>query len=340
MSFSVQTRTQPGVTGRDPTLCVLADDTGNEAVIWPALGFNCFHWRAPCRGRILDLLFADAALFADGRPTRSGIPVLFPFPNRIRAGRFAWAGKEYQLPCNDSNKANAIHGFACRSPWRVTGSGANADSAWWRGVWRCSKDAPDCLPLWPADHEIELTYRLGAGRLRIEAEVRNPDRVPLPFGLGYHPYFSTPPAAAMKADDCLLCAPAQSFWVLQDSLPTGTREPVSGDRDLNRSRPVSSFHLDDILTDLPALTEDAGGLRPRAMLSGDGFDLSILWSDLFRDMVIFTPPHRRAVCVEPYTCPTDAVNLAARGMDVGWQVLPPGGRWSAVVECRLTPRAD
>ena len=34
-----------------------------------------------------------------------------------------------------------------------------------------------------------LTARLGKGTLRLEAEVTNPDTVPLPFGLGYHPYF-------------------------------------------------------------------------------------------------------------------------------------------------------
>ena len=74
-------------------------------------------------GRTLDLLYADPNLFTDGRPTRSGIPILFPFPNRIRVGRFSWEGKEYQLPLNDSVKQNAIHGFACRRPWRVVGQG-------------------------------------------------------------------------------------------------------------------------------------------------------------------------------------------------------------------------
>jgi aldose 1-epimerase len=52
-------------------------------------------------------------------------------------------------------------------------------------------------------------------------------------------------------------------------------------------------------------------------------------------LVVFTPPHRQAFCVEPYTCTTDAVNLQQRGVDAGWLTLPPGGRWSAVFEMRL-----
>ena len=101
MPFAVHTRTQPGVTGRDATIFILDDGAGGRAEVWPALGFNCFHWEAVRDGRTLDLLYADPALFGDGRPTRSGIPILFPFPNRIRDGRFTWDGKEYQLPLND-----------------------------------------------------------------------------------------------------------------------------------------------------------------------------------------------------------------------------------------------
>ena len=192
MPFAVQTRTQPGVTGRDATIFILDDGAGGRAEVWPALGFNCFRWEVVRDGRTLDLLYADAALFGDGRPTRSGVPILFPFPNRIRNGRFAWEGKEYQLPTNDPSGKNAIHGFACRRPWRVVGEGADASSAWLTGEFQASRDAPDCLALWPADYVFRVTCRLGSGQLRVEAEAVNPNGRTLPFGLGYHPYFRVP----------------------------------------------------------------------------------------------------------------------------------------------------
>jgi aldose 1-epimerase len=40
------------------------------------------------------------------------------------------------------------------------------------------------------------------------------------------------------------------------------------------------------------------------------------------------------VCLEPYTCTTDAINLEQRGVDTGWRVLDPGREWSGVVELR------
>ena len=337
MTFAVHTRTQPGVTGRDPTLFVLDDGAGGRAEVWPALGFNCFHWEAVREGRTLDLLFADPALFGDGRPTRSGVPVLFPFPNRIRDGRFSWDGKEYRLPIDDPAHKNAIHGFACRHPWRVVGQGADASCAWVTGEFQTGRDAPDCLPLWPADHLIRITHRLGAGVLRVEAEVVNPDRRPLPFGLGYHPYFRVPFAPGATADDCRVRVPACETWPLVESLPTGERRPIEAAHDLNTARRFADLHLDDLLTGLPSKADSAESLCDRGAVRSGDQTLGVRASPAFREVVAFTPAHRQAFCVEPYTCATDAINLQQRGVDAGLLVLPPGGRWSAVVEMRLGP---
>ena len=337
MSFTVTTRTQPGVSGRDPTIFVLDDGAGGRAEVWPALGFNCFRWQIVRDGKTLDLLYADPALFGDGRPTRSGIPVLFPFPNRIRAGRFAWEGKEYRLPTNDPSGKNAIHGFACRAAWRVVGQGADADSAWVTGEFQASRDAPDCLALWPADHRIRVTCRLMAGALRVEALVENPDDKTLPFGLGYHQYFRTPFAPDGDAAACLVRAPAREAWTLVDSLPTGERTPIDPDRDLQTPRMLGGLQLDDLLTGVPSVPEGPAGLCDRGGVQCGGETLHLSASADFRDVVVFTPPHRNAFCIEPYTCTTDAINLQPRGVDAGLRTLPPGGRWSGDFEMRVGP---
>jgi aldose 1-epimerase len=334
MAHAVRTRQAPGVTGGlDPTIYVLEDGDGAVAEVWPALGFNCFRCQAVRQGQPIEVLYADPGMFNNGRPTRGGIPVLFPFPNRIRGGRFHHGGKYYRLPLNDSTQKNAIHGFACRKPWRIAGSGSDAESAWVTGIFRCSVDAPECLPLWPADHEIELTIRLGKGALRVEAVVRNPDQSPLPFGLGYHPYFRMPFADSFPLADCLVEVPAAEYWALADNLPTGDRHPVDAARDLNRPRHFKDLNLDDVLTALPARPARMDGLIERAALTGaPGGPMRLFCSPSFREMVVFTPPHGEAFCVEPYTCTTDAINLQAAGLDAGWQVLGPGETWSAVVE--------
>jgi aldose 1-epimerase len=337
MAFAVQTRQQPGVTGRDPTVYVLDDGAGGWAEVWPALGFNCFRWEAVRNGVALDLLYADPALFGDGRPTRSGIPILFPFPNRIRDGRFAWEGKQYQLPADDPAGKNAIHGFACRRPWRIVGQGAGPDSAWVTGEFQASRDGPECLPLWPADYVLRVTHRLGAGVLRVEAEVENPDRRTLPFGVGYHPYFRVPFAPGADAADCEVRVPALKAWVLAESLPTGEVAYIPGDpaRDLYKPRRFADLQLDDLLTGVPAFPDGPDGLCDRGELRSAGVALRVRAAPAFREVVVFTPPHRQAFCIEPYTCATDAINLQRWDVDAGLLTLPPGGRWSAAFEMRL-----
>jgi aldose 1-epimerase len=77
-------------------------------------------------------------------------------------------------------------------------------------------------------------------------------------------------------------------------------------------------------------------LPERAAIQGAaGATLHLHTGSEFRDLVIFTPPHRQAFCVEPYTCTSDAINLQARGVESGWRVLSPGQRWRAIVELRI-----
>jgi len=337
MNFAVETFTPPVQSGLEPTHYRLARADGHEAVIWPALGCNCLHWRMPHGSDRLDLLYVDPALYVNGRPTRSGIPVLFPFPNRIRAGRFTWDGKEYQLPQDDPARQNAIHGFAVHHRWRVIDQGASGSEAWLTGEFQCSRDAPECLQLWPTDHRLRLTHRLGLGWLRLEAEVTNPDSKPMPFGLGYHPYFRMPFVSDRSADECTVQVPARNYWELKENLPTGERPVVDPQRDLNTPRPFASLHVDDVLTEPPGRSQVAESeLYPCATLhSPPGVTLRMFCSTVFRDLVVFVPQHRQAFCVEPYTCTTDAINLQQRGIDAGWLVLPPGGKWTAVVELRV-----
>ena len=238
MAFQVRTETYPAAE-RDGGAIILEETNGAaRAEVWPACGFNCFRWRVRHGEYLLDLLYADPTLFRGGKPTGSGTPILFPFPNRIRAGRFSWDGKEYQLPRNDHEHINAIHGFVVDRPWRVVDRGADAASAWVTGEFRGSTDAAELAALWPADFAICVTHRLRPTRLEIRAEVHNPDSRPLPFGLGYHPYFRMPLVPNSSASDCTVQTQVREVWELQQYLPTGTRRAVDGMLDLTAAQPI------------------------------------------------------------------------------------------------------
>lgn len=335
MPYAIHTETRPA-GGKDQTVVILSDTRGTvRAELWPGSGFNCLRWQISGPGGFQDLLYAAPDWEQNPVPTRSGIPILFPFPNRIRAGKYAWAGREYQLPTIDSTRKNAIHGWACRNAWRVVDQGFDGASAWVTGTFQPSVDAPDVRPLWPADYRLTVTYRLMREALRIETRVENPDTVELPFGLGFHPYFRLP-RTPEAIDDYTLHVPAGAQWLLEESLPTGQRVTVPAQLNFNTERPLGGLSLDTLYTALPLDTDTPQGLHYLGQVRHPptGQVLSVWAAPAFRELLVFTPPHRRAVCLEPYTCVTDAINLQSHGVDAGWLSLVPGASWSADVELR------
>ncbi|HEX3149930.1 MAG TPA: aldose 1-epimerase [Gemmataceae bacterium] len=333
MLYHIETEERTAAGHSSTVYTLTRPDIGSLAEIWPAHGFNCLHWTAGGR----NLLYSASDWNENPLPTRSGVPILFPFPNRIRGGQFVHDGKMYRLPKNDSTHANAIHGFAPRAPWRVMGYGVDAHGAWLHGDFRISADAPEAADLWPGDGVLSVVYRLSEHRLRIEMRVQNIGAEPFPFGIGLHPYFRI--TNEPDVSRYVLHAPARSIWALTENLPVGERQSLPDDLNWNRPRMVGGTRLDTVYGDLGVIEEEAGNLLLRAMIGHvDQPGRLELWtSPAFREAVLFTPPHRQAICVEPYTCVTDAANLQARGINAGWRVLGIDETFTGVVEIRWNP---
>ncbi len=327
----IRQETRPNKLERDPTVWILEDGQGGCLEIWPALGFNAYRWAVGDT----EILYRDPKFFDELKPSRSGIPILFPFPNRIKDGTFTWEGKDYVLAKNDSTGKNAIHGFANTRTWRIIDQGTRDNEAWITGEFLSSRDAADVSHLWPADYRLRVMVRLRANTLELHANVHNPSKNGLPWGLGYHPYFRLEPFGGESA---LLEVPVATRWLLDESLPTGETQPASGDRVLQTRLPLGNRVFDDVygnITSKPSRDVRFGGLIAKSNLLPTRLLLG--QSNEFREMVIFTPPHRQAICVEPYTCVTDAIHLQARGIDAGWKVLAPGENTHLKVELSFHP---
>lgn len=304
-------------------------------------GFNCLHWqvRQP-DGSWDDLLVAAPDWATNPVPTRSGHPILFPFPGRLRDGRLHTADQDYQLPLLDSTKKHGIHGFTPRVPWRVAGCHPATDSVSIQGFFQLSQELPEALSQWPTDFELGVLYKLSATELRVSVHLENLGDRPLPWGLGFHGYFSLP--GVTLADDLHLQAfTGLLYEVDADNLPTGSTVPTPATLDFRRPRRIGPAHLDHVFT-----VDQIEFADPRqrvfaelATANPDGPRLTVSATVGFRELVLFTPPHRRAVAIEPYTCSADAATLAGRGVDSGWRSLPPGGTWTGAVSYRYRPPA-
>jgi aldose 1-epimerase len=303
------------------TVYTLHDDTtGASAAILPSYGFNLFSLKLPAAGAVREVL-QTAPDFAENPrdPARNGTPILFPFPNRIRAGRYRFRDKDYQLPVPGGQNPNAIHGFALKVPWDVVEHAADADQARIVGRYQISKQSPEMRPFWPTDGVLEVRYALAGRRLSMTVTVTNPTAEEFPYGFGIHPYFRLPIVPGGDAARTLVVLPASRTWILSEFLPTGEIRDVDDRLDFRKGQPRKGLKLDNVLTGL-AYEGDLGTCRLIDQALNAEFRLS--FDRKFRELVAFTPGAAEGViAIEPYTQTTDAINLEAKGIDAGLRRL-------------------
>ncbi len=296
-------------------------DAGSSASVLPSFGFNLFDLRLPVAGKILPVIDAPADFAENPRSaSRSGNPILFPYPNRVKDGKYTFEGKTYSLPTN--NGPNAIHGFAVDAKWDVDATATDGGEASITGRYQISTNTPAHLDQWPTDAVLKVRFGLAGRRLTMTVTVSNPTAEPLPFGFGIHPYFRCPFTPGGDLSKTRVVFPASEFWELDHFLPTGKRLPVDARLDFRKGQPMQGLKLDDVLT---GLTYEQGKVVCRLIDEELKSEFRIIGDKHIRELVVFTPPWASGViAVEPYTQTTDAINLATRRIDGGLRVLKHG----------------
>ncbi len=303
-------------------------EVGSRARVLPALGNNLVSFTAVVGGRELETLLGPAGEERNPRPTRYGNPILFPFPNRVRDATFTFQGCRYQLEAN-TPEGHHIHGFVRTRPWRVDEALADCEGARLRSSFVSAKHA-DVLRQYPFPFVLTVTYTLVGNTLRLEAEARNVGALPLPMGFGLHPYFRLPLRGDGRPCDCRIQIPARRLWLLdKDKLPTGGSEPVPPQLDFRSPRPVGDAELDHLYGEL---VREPSTATCRLTDPTAEAELTVRFGGEFPFVVVYAPAERPTICFEPYTCLTDAINLAAGNRQTGLQVLGPGHSWRGSVE--------
>jgi galactose mutarotase-like enzyme len=246
--------------------------------------------------------------------------VLCPWPNRLGDGRYRFGGVTAQAALDEPERRCAIHGLVRWMAWEQRERTASSVVAGCR---------LHPTPGYPFSLSLSVEYRLSGEGLSVTTTATNLGDVPLPFGLGFHPYLL---AGAGRIDSCTLRLPATEELVLDErGLPTGERRPVAGTgRDFQSARLIGDTRMDSALS---GLRRGPDG-RARAVLEDPASAQRVeLWADEhFPFLMCFTGDtlaeesrRRRSVAIEPMTCPPDAFRS---GDDL--VVLPPGGSWTGV----------
>jgi len=245
--------------------------------------------------------------------------VLAPWPNRLADGRYEFNGVRAQAALDEPERHNAIHGLVRWLPWTLQTRHQNQLSL---------RLQVHPVPGYPWTLLLELEYHLGRDGLTVTTRARNLEDAPIPFGLGFHPYLTAGPETV---DGAILQLPARDTLELDErGLPTGELSAVAGtERDFTTARFVGPLVLDTAFT---TLQRDSEGKAWATLDAPGGASGAALWADQgFGYLMVYTGDtlsdvqrRRRAVAIEPMTCPPNALRT---GKDV--LALQPDVEWSA-----------
>lgn len=252
---------------------------------------------------VLDLVF-DGISILDGYKSPEELEtnrwsknvVLFPFPNRLKDGKYNWESQTYQFALNDSSTGNALHGFGAQKPMKVNQLELGPEGA----TIGCEYEYQGENPAYPFPFTFHIQFIIDQrNQLTISMGFQNNGNQAIPVGFGWHPYFQL----SDKVDQLQLqLPPCELLAVDKRLIPNGNR------------------HNYDLFTDLQTIGETT--LDNCFALRDDRVEASVFvhgergkvryWQETgvwkYNYLQIFTPPHRESIALEPMTCNVDAFN--------------------------------
>lgn len=286
------------------TVTITAGDTVAEFV--PAANMVCDSLRVD-GAQLLDLGHGLQAYADDGKTM--GIPLLYPWANRLDHHGYEAAGKRVTLPDPGGryslySDGLPIHGaLPGNLVWKASQPGSDRVHA------RLDWIGPALLELFPFEHAVEFEAVVFEGGLSIATTVVASGPEPVPVSFGFHPYLRLP--AGDRETWQVELGATQRLELDDRSIPTGQRTPLT-----QRRFVLGDSSWDDSLAALEH--------PPVFAAAADGRRLSVTFDEGFDWAQVYAPPGKGFICFEPMTAPTDALNSGE-----GLLVLEPGQRHRA-----------
>jgi len=232
---------------------------------------------------------------ADEMATAGRGQLLIPWPNRLEDGSYEFAGRRHQVPLNEPERSNAIHGLVRWASWQPREREPHRIVL---------THALHPQPGYPFSLELAIEYELAATGLAVRTTATNVGTATCPYGSGAHPYLRV---GTETIDNVLLRVPARTALRSDDrGIPVGT-VPVDGtELDFRVARRIGAQKLDHCFTELE---RDEAGLAHVELGAGDA--RLELWVDGgYPYVMVFTGDlpavNRGGLAVEPMTCPPNA----------------------------------
>jgi aldose 1-epimerase len=247
---------------------------------------------------------------AAARGSSAGIPLLYPWANRLSDPRYRVLEQEVVLDRSSPLLHFDEHGLPMHGvpwpllPWIVTE--ARQDFLGARLEWSSS----DLLGVFPFHHRVELTAHLRSDGLTLETTVVASSAGPVPVSFGFHPYFGF--AEPSRANWHLELPAMRKLLLDGRGIPTGDEEPFAG---FNAELGDNSFDNGF------SLTEE----RTTFSVAGANCKICVELLAGYQYAQVFAPKDKDYIALEPMTAPASALTNGR-----GVRFVAPGERFKAV----------
>ena len=103
--------------------------------------------------------------------------ILAPWPNRIRDGRYQYKDLTYQLPLNESQRGNALHGLVAYEQWEVIYNSETEVQL------QYLLDKPD---IYPGKLSLNSFFKIKNNQLQVKISAKNIGSKSAPYGISIH----------------------------------------------------------------------------------------------------------------------------------------------------------
>ena len=211
---------------------------------------------------------------------------MFPWSNSLKNGTYTFDGIQYE-----NQQKDPLHGLLKELDFSVV---KISDQA-------CSLQylfQNGAHSLFPFAFEITITFTLHGKGFNITIDVQNNDHIPIPYSMGWHPYFEL----EAIGDKPILCLREvqKSTWSLMNDVPT-----------FNQNRENIELSAQEEMNALFALNQSSlylNGTQGKLNISTKGFNY----------LQVFKSMERNALAIEPMTSCNSALNNG-----IGLKVLAP-----------------
>lgn len=305
----------------------LVPDAGMVALSWTVAGDEVL--ALPC-GR--DEFLAAART--------GGIPLLYPYANRLQGDRFVAAGMPVDLSraawLKRDDKGHPIHGLLLRrGGWALTvlGPGSiEAEMAW--------QAHPELVEAYPFAHTLRVTWTMAAGAapgsvvLRVDTTVAADRGMAVPAAFGWHPYLRVqdPSQARIRIAPCAQVALDAGGLPTQAALESACRQCDAGSAQPLEAG-IGQGH--DALMRRASVptsgTAGSGTLAPVASLVDAHRRIDVRMDGNYPWVQLFSPRGAAFACIEPMVAATNALASGSA------PVVAAGAALTAAFEIEVTP---